>query len=132
MLLAQLAFAEVSLAEMFYDDLLRIALGSTLLLAAAAAAVLLERQPARRIRVIQLALAGLIALPCLMLVPGYPRLAILPVLSPSPSMGEGRGEGEAAQIMRLPNDVDRQPITNPNQPSLSPSVTLSLDGRGPG
>ncbi len=69
----------MSLAVTFFDVLLRLALSSFLLLAIASAAVLFVRQPARRIRVIQWTLAGLVALPCLLLVPGYPRLAVLPL-----------------------------------------------------
>src|SRR6185369_9754549 len=60
--------------------LVRMTVGSLLLLVLATIAVLLIRQPARRIRVIQGTLIGLVALPLLMLVPGYPRWQILPAL----------------------------------------------------
>ncbi len=61
-----------------YVYLVQMALTSTVLLAVAAAAVLLLREPARRVRAIELAFAGLVAVPLLMLLPGYPRLRVLP------------------------------------------------------
>ncbi len=88
----------MSIAVVFYEGLLRLASGSFVLLLIASAVLLLTRQPARRIRVIQWALAGLVVLPCLMLLPGYPRLAILPALPLSDSTVDGRGEGEAVPV----------------------------------
>ncbi len=61
-----------------YSGLVHAALASLLLLALGAVAVLLTGQPARRIRIIELSLAGLLVLPLLALVPGVPRWSILP------------------------------------------------------
>ncbi len=69
-----------------YTLLVHAALASLLLLALATAAVLLTAQPARRIRIIELALAGLLVLPLVALVPGVPRWSILPAsLGPQPA-----------------------------------------------
>jgi protein involved in polysaccharide export with SLBB domain/beta-lactamase regulating signal transducer with metallopeptidase domain len=43
-------------------------------------AVLVARQPARRIRIIELTLFGLVALPLVPLLPGYPHVSLLPAL----------------------------------------------------
>lgn len=57
-----------------FDVWLNLTLAGLALSAVAALAVLLVREPARKIRVIQLALVGLLALPLLALAPGYPRV----------------------------------------------------------
>ncbi len=102
----------MSVAVALFDAWLRIALGSFLLLAIATAAVLLIRQPARRIRVIQWTLGGLVALPLLIALPGYPRLAILPQV------------GDASQSDRdqVLGEAELAP-----QSSLAPSFVLSAD-----
>ena len=88
----------MSIAVVLYESLLPFVTSSFMLLLIASAVLLLIRQPARRIRVIQWSLAGLVVLPCLMLLPGYPRLAILPTLTVSDSAMDGQREGEAAPV----------------------------------
>jgi beta-lactamase regulating signal transducer with metallopeptidase domain len=61
-----------------YQGLVRLAGSSLIVLLIATAAVIILRQPARRVRVIQWTLGGLIALPLPALAPGYPRWLILP------------------------------------------------------
>ncbi len=65
----------------FYQALVHTGLASLLLLAVATVAVMIVRQPARRIRLIQCTFAGLVVLPCLAMMPGYPRWTILPDLA---------------------------------------------------
>jgi protein involved in polysaccharide export with SLBB domain/Zn-dependent protease with chaperone function len=61
-----------------YEALVYSAAAGFALLAVASAVLVAIRQPARRVRVIEITLAALVALPLLPLVPGYPRLAVLP------------------------------------------------------
>jgi protein involved in polysaccharide export with SLBB domain/beta-lactamase regulating signal transducer with metallopeptidase domain len=61
-----------------YEMLLQVSLAGCVLLAVATVAVVLLREPARQIRVIELAMWGLLALPLVVLIPGYPRVALLP------------------------------------------------------
>jgi RNA polymerase sigma-70 factor (ECF subfamily) len=56
-----------------FDAIVSLAAASFALLAAAALVVGLLREPARRVRVIELTLVGLALLPLLTFVPGYPR-----------------------------------------------------------
>ncbi len=116
----------MTIAVMFYEGLLRVAAGSLLLLVAASLAVLLTREPARRIRVIQWTLAGLVVLPCLMLVPGYPRLAWLPSIGPAVSDDEGSANAAAKMNAPLvaglePNDARHAFVTQEFE-SLPPAV----------
>ncbi len=67
-----------------YELLLHVSLCSLLLSALAWCAVCILRQPARRIGVIQWAMIGLMALPAIALVPGYPRVAVLPAWEVEP------------------------------------------------
>jgi protein involved in polysaccharide export with SLBB domain/beta-lactamase regulating signal transducer with metallopeptidase domain len=64
----------------FYQGLVQLATTSLLLLIVSSAVILAIRQPARRIRVIQWTLAGLLVVPVLAFVHGYPRWSILPTL----------------------------------------------------
>ena len=66
-----------------YGMLVQSAVAGLLLLSAAWAGVLLLREPARRIRLIELTLAALVALPFVALIPGYPRFSILPAIDES-------------------------------------------------
>src|SRR5262245_43219509 len=56
--------------------LLHAALGSFLILGSACLAALVCRQPVRRLRLIELTLAGCLLVPWLVLVPGLPRWPI--------------------------------------------------------
>ncbi len=64
-----------------FDLWLNVTLTGLALTAAASLAVLAIRQPARKIRVIQLTLVGLLALPALALLPGYPRATLWPAVA---------------------------------------------------
>jgi beta-lactamase regulating signal transducer with metallopeptidase domain/protein involved in polysaccharide export with SLBB domain len=64
----------------FYQGLVQLVATSLLLLIVASVAILAIRQPARRIRAIEWTLGGLLLLPGLVFVPGYPRWSILPSL----------------------------------------------------
>lgn len=59
-----------------YEALVQWAISGCALLAVVALVLLAIRQPARRIRVIETALVGLLALPLLALIPGYPRVVM--------------------------------------------------------
>lgn len=61
-----------------YDAVVHSAVAGFVLLGLATAALATIRQPARRIRVIEMTLVALLALPFLALIPGYPRVAVLP------------------------------------------------------
>ena len=61
-----------------FDLWLHVTIAGLALTAAAALAVLVLREPARKIRVIQLTFVGLLALPALALLPGYPRVSWWP------------------------------------------------------
>jgi len=63
-----------------YDALVHAAIAGFVLLAIATVALLAIRQPARRIRVIEMTLVGLLALPFLALIPGYPRVGLWPAM----------------------------------------------------
>ena len=65
-----------------YDDILcswlmRSALVSLTILLIGSGAVLIWRQPARRVRIIELVLAGCLIAPWLGLIPGYPQFSVV-------------------------------------------------------
>ncbi len=65
-----------------YDDVLcswlvRSALVSLTILLIGSGAVLVWRQPARRVRIIELVLAGCLIAPWLGMIPGYPQLTVV-------------------------------------------------------
>ena len=64
-------------SESLYWWLVYSALVSLVVLAFGSGAVLLCRQPARRLRIIELSLAGCLIAPLLGMIPGYPQLAIV-------------------------------------------------------
>jgi len=61
-----------------FELLVRVSLAGFVLLAATELALLAVRQPIRRVTIIRLALLGMLALPLLAMMPGYPRVALLP------------------------------------------------------
>ena len=61
-------------SESLYPWLIHSAIVSLLVLAVGSGAVLLCRRPARRVRMIELTLAGCLIAPWLAMIPGYPRL----------------------------------------------------------
>ena len=63
--------------EMVYAHLVHAALVSCMLGLVATACLLLTRQPARRIRIVQATLAALVIVPFVALVPGFPRWGVL-------------------------------------------------------
>ncbi len=77
--------------EALYAMLAQAALAGLVLLAIGSVAVLIVRQPARRIRVIEWTLVGLLIVPVLGLLPGYPRWGVLPKL-----------EGASAELVDAP------------------------------
>ncbi len=104
-----------------YTLLVHAALASLLLLALATAAVLLTAQPARRIRIIELTLAGLLVLPLVALVPGVPRWSILPSTLgqlkmglPSESIGVSSAKGNGPEV---PVPIFQDPGSEP-KPAL--------------
>ncbi len=105
----------MSVAVALFDAWLRVALGSFLLLAVASAAVLVIRQPARRIRVIQWTLAGLVVLPLLVALPSYPRLAILPRLA---DVLQNERDTEQSEAEPAPPSSDVLPPTLPAEQFL--------------
>ncbi len=64
-------------SESFYEWLAYSAFLSLAVLTLGSGAVLLCRQPARRLRIIELSLAGCLLAPLLGMIPGYPRLGIV-------------------------------------------------------
>jgi beta-lactamase regulating signal transducer with metallopeptidase domain/protein involved in polysaccharide export with SLBB domain len=115
-----------------YVYLAQTALASTVLLAVAAAAVLLLREPARRVRAIELAFAGLVAVPLLMLLPGYPRLRVLPAeaieqvagahqIIPTPSLSlETPQSGSQPPALRLAGELDPEMFLPSTLPAALP------------
>src|SRR5208283_2130977 len=78
-----------------FDDILcswlvRSALVSLTILLIGSGAVLIWRQPLRRVRIIELALAGCLISPWLGLIPGYPQLSLVASHSPVIQMPEVR------------------------------------------
>jgi beta-lactamase regulating signal transducer with metallopeptidase domain len=64
-------------SDALYPWLVHSALVSLVVLSLGGGAVLLWRQPARRVRIIELTLAGCLVVPWLGMVPGYPQLAVV-------------------------------------------------------
>src|SRR5271166_2252921 len=63
-------------ADILCSWLLRSALVSLTILLIGSGAVLMWRQPARRVRIIELVLAGCLIAPLLGMIPGYPQLSV--------------------------------------------------------
>ena len=63
--------------DALYPWLVHSALASLVILILGGGAVLAWRQPARRVRIIELTLGGSLLVPWLAMVPGYPRLAVV-------------------------------------------------------
>ena len=84
---------EMPWTESLYWWLIYSAVLSLSVLTLGSAAVLLCRQPARRLRIIELTLAGCLVAPLLGLIPGYPHLAIT-----WRQVGTGPFFGEKAQL----------------------------------
>lgn len=109
-----------------FDVLVSLAAASSLVLLVASAAVIAMRQPARRIRVIELALGGLAALPLVSLVPGYPRWSVVSDIAwrPSEVVRDAPSTGPARQAR-----ANRQPPLAANRPSAAPQAAVSTPGR---
>ena len=93
----------------FFAWLVQSAVSSLLVLLAATTAVALTRQPARRIRIIELTLVGVLVVPLLGALPGYPRWSLLPALGDE---GPGQRRGEVARsLAETPLEPRAEPAT---------------------
>ncbi|HEV3137316.1 MAG TPA: M56 family metallopeptidase, partial [Pirellulales bacterium] len=111
----------------FYQGLVQLATTSLLLLIVASAAILAIRQPARRIRVIEWTLAGLLLLPGLALVPAYPRWSILPKFDApaSPAVVLMERMESTEQVDTWPSraiETSAEPLEEPTEEVLIASV----------
>lgn len=114
-----------------FDLWLNVTIAGLALTAAASLAVLMIRQPARKIRVIQLVLLGLLLLPALALLPGYPRVAWWPAVreiepvalqTKSPPAKPGAAPGSVPQRVQppaLPGGSSMIPRVDPVVPATA-------------
>ncbi len=98
---------------------LHVTIAGLALTAAASLTVLVIRQPARKIRVIQLTLIGLLALPALALLPGYPRVAWWPAASERTTIAlEAQSPPEKSGAASAAPLTQHQPLSTTQAPAL--------------
>ncbi len=101
-----------------FELLVQVSLAGCALLGLASLAVWLLREPARKIRVIELALAGLLALPAVVLIPGYPRVAVLPARSAEVDRMPGQPPAPpGGRLERAARDNDPPTVATKNPPA---------------
>ena len=107
-----------------FEVLLQVTVAGFALTAVASLTVLLLREPARKIRVIQLALLGLLVLPALALLPGYPRVTWWTVVD------ETVGDIELVSLLTKSPPAKPEAAT-PVQPVAPPASKLPTDTQPP-
>ena len=100
-----------------YDDILcswlvRSALVSLTILLIGSGAVLIWRQPVRRVRIIELVLAGCLIAPWLGMIPGYPQLSVV------------WSHATAIKQQEAPLPPSVEPMIEPAMPEPMPFPTL--------
>ncbi|REK18983.1 MAG: hypothetical protein DWQ37_02660 [Planctomycetota bacterium] len=111
-----------------------VTVSGCVLLSLAWLATALLRQPARQVRVLQLALVGLLALPLLALLPGLPRLNVLPTLAQHTPTTPPSNELPAELPLKVPNDpADESALPNAliDEPSPPPSPIPPIEESPP-